>query len=69
MRDIIEYYRAGAECHPICKDRGRGCPCTETADAIERLQAEIKALKEKLADRSWSEFMEIYDTEQETDDE
>ena len=45
MSELLEYYRAGAECHPICKDRDRGCPCTETADAIERLQHEIDTLQ------------------------
>ena len=40
MSDLIEYYRAGAECHPICKYRDTYCPCTETADTIERLTAE-----------------------------
>ena len=45
MSNLLEYYRAGAECHPICKDRDRGCPCTETADAIERLQHEIDTLQ------------------------
>jgi len=32
-----------------------------------RLQARVTELEEKLGDQSWAEFIEIYDTEQETE--
>jgi len=45
MSDLIAYYRAGGPCQgDVCRHRESGCPCTETADEIERLEAENKQL-------------------------
>ena len=60
MTDLIDYYRRGGSCidyNDECRDRSSGCPCTETADALEAQQAvrngrmvvsEISELIEKL---------------------
>ena len=51
MTDLIDYYRRGWLCigyNDECRDRSSGCPCTETAEALEAQQAVIAELKAAL---------------------
>ena len=51
MTDLIDYYRRGGPCidyNDECRYRSSGCPCTETADALEAQQAVIAKLEAKL---------------------
>jgi hypothetical protein len=41
--ELIEYYESG--CDMPCSFRGSGCPCTDTADALRKLQAENQRLR------------------------
>jgi len=48
MTDLIDYYRRGGPCRDYrdtCRDRSSGCPCTETAEALEAQQAVIDAAR------------------------
>ena len=51
MDDLIDYYRRGWPCidyNDECRDRSSGCPCTETAEALEAQQAVIDAARDIL---------------------
>ena len=37
--ELIDYYESG--CDSPCSFRKHGCPCTDTADALRKLQAEV----------------------------
>ena len=54
MTDLIDYYRRGWLCigyNDECRDRSSGCPCTETAEALEAQQAVINAAVDLLEDQ------------------
>jgi len=45
--DLVKYYRAGGPCedfNDVCRHRLAGCPCTETADRIEELEAALNEI-------------------------
>ena len=50
-KELIEYYRKGGPCvdyNDECRHRPSGCPCTDTANELERLEGALQAANEQL---------------------
>lgn len=62
MSDIVERLRRGEPCREGCgapckvMDAASGCACAEAADHIEKLEAALRGIKWRSADKDNMEF-------------